>query len=432
MKTQENSAIRKLKWTYPWIVYYLIGGADFLYNTYYQILTMVPYGIITNPHFILVLFSMYVIFAISVQCPPSIIIHTRQVHMSLIKKLLATVFFTDVIALVVITQVCTTKKYITTLILATILIQLFIYSKYIMKIVIPGLYRPPIENYIGIFTHLDRTPILYLGFFYFHLYFHLLLFLLVIGFVGGCILSSLPISNTSIVPFIFKILYCYWGFYSFLYVIISISVISFYLNINSDCGPKESFKIIAKVSMGNIGVSFYMGFIRTLSILKGPLMIKKYMGRYINKKIDEIGDKYFRNIVLYNKIGIKGIVAASSLLELEPYETVEYLQRIEEPGTYPYMSSFSAADSEKTTGRIACSLNIVVLIPLSVILIFGWLFTEEFAGYYKVVIILMSSIYPVSNIGYVYSEAMHYTVVLSNIQGNMRGYKWIDGYLNVI
>lgn len=432
IKKREKLSIGKLKHTFPWVIYYLAATVNFFFTTYHEIITNVPFGIINNPSLIFPILFLYMVFCMYIQSPPSILIHTKQIHHSLVKKLALTIFFCDLFCLIIIMQTCTTKKYILTLIMGTLLIQIVVYSKYIIKLIIPSLRRTPIENYISIYTHLEGTELVKFGFLRFYMYFYIIMFLFIMGFVVSCLLALLPVTNLSFSEFILKILYCYWGFYSFMYIFISVCSISFYLIINSGCNWKESFGIISKICIGNMGVCIYMGILRILSMVEVFLRLKNLLGKSFRDRIDRIGDRYFRNIIFYNKIGFKGIIVICAILEIEPHQVIDFFRKVEEPGTYPYVNSFSAAKSENTTEKISLFLSIVILIPLSAVILFGRTFTEEFTGYYKIVLTMLLATYAIANVGYIYTETMHYVIVLTNIQGAIKDVSWIDKYLNVI
>ncbi|KAI5192989.1 hypothetical protein NEMIN01_2336 [Nematocida minor] len=431
MKTEKTFSIKKLKHSIPWLLYYSIASVNFFITFYYDSLTIIPFGIINNPCFLLLILFTYITYSIYIQSPPSILAHTRQIHASLIKKLIITVALSDALILGIIARVCTSKQYITTLLIVTIIIQIVIYSEYILKIIIPTLHRTPLDNYISIISHLDTTDMAEFGIFRFYFYFYLFVFAFIVLFIMLFYMCTLPMSNFGYSEFIFKSIFCYWTFYTFMYLLITLCVISFYLNINSGCSIWQSFRIISKIVTGNIGVCIYMAAIKMLCVLLAPLEIFCYI-ESARQWLEYAGNKYFGNIVFYKKVGIKSIIAITAVLEVEPHEASEFLKKIETTGNYPYINSFKSVDSGNTTKKTSLCLIITILIPLSLIILFGSLFTNEFRGYLKLVVSLVWASYATSHIGYIYTETMHYAAVLSNVQGNLYGMKWVDAHLNAL
>ncbi|EIJ87725.1 hypothetical protein NEPAR06_0851 [Nematocida parisii] len=429
MQIEKTSQIQKLKNTFPWVIYYGIATVNFSMSVYLDFCSAVPFSMITNPSFIFLILTTFVFFSVYIQSPPSIIAHTRPINNIIVSKLLSIIAICDVIILSIISHLCITGKYYSILFFASLLVQIGIYSEYLLKLIVPYLPRLPVENYIlsiSIEMEMDERDSV---FYDFHFLFYVFNFLFIfcsslLVFLSVCPMDA-PISS-----FIFKNLYCLFTYYCLLYIFMSACVIAFYLKINS--GSQKCYRLVSKLILKNIGVIIFMAGINLISAV-GEVFFNVLSGISIIRSIlEDIGSKYFMNIIFYRKVGIAPIVVISTILEKEPDEVVEFIKEVEAMGDYPYISSFSTTHSGRTTARTSLSIITIVLFPLLMTILITSLKIHEFYVHAKLIISLCWAVYCTACIWYIYSESLYYAALLSNIQGSPQGKKWINAYLNTL
>ncbi|KAI5136337.1 uncharacterized protein NESG_01764 [Nematocida ausubeli] len=429
MHVEKASQIQKLKNTCPWVIYYAIATVNFAASVYSDCCSCTPFGILSNPLVIFTIITMFVFFSVYIQSPPSVIAHTRPVSNIILVRFLMLIVLCNAIVLGSIIYMCLAGKYYTMLFFSCLLIQIGIYSEYILKIVSARVSRLPVENYIlsiSIEMEMDERD---MTFYDFHLLFYAANFLFIFFTSVIVFFCVHPVSMTY-TSFFIKNLYCLVTYYCGLYTFMSACVVTFYLKINS--GSQSFYRLITKLVVKNIGVIVFMAVINPVSAVCEFFVKILSISTMLESLLSDIGNRFFKNIIFYRKIGISSIVAMSTLLEKEPHEVVAFIKEIEGNSDYPYISSFSTTHSGQTTEKLSTSIIFFVLLPLLIATAFTTQYADGFEGYIKMLISLGWVTYATACVWYIYSESLYYAALLSNIQGSPQGKKWINAYLNTL
>lgn len=427
MQTQKTSSIQKLIHTFPWAFYYCLCSLSFFFEVYYEITSTAPFGAMSCPPFICLFLFMFVFFSISVQSPHFIVEQTKQVDNVRLTKLLVTVGTTDIMALCFITYLCITEKYSTLLILVALSTQIIVYTGYIFKALVLYLHRAPIENFTSIASieveHEDER----LKSAEFQLLYYLCLSIM-FALTGLLMFISVFPLNSPFTSMLWKNLYCFITFYCASYTILTACSLDFYLRMNS--GNQSFYFAILKMIFKNLGVVVYMAFINLLCVVCKVFFIPFRKTAYIRTVLENMVNRHFSTIAFYDKVGIVPIVIFAAALDKETDQVVDFIRELEVTGDYPYINSFSSICSVNTTKKTSLAIILVVILPLCLILMTTSLFAQEYTRYFKMMLTLLWGSFATSGILYIYSQSMHYAALLTKIQGNIHGNKWIDKHLN--
>ncbi|KAH9385134.1 uncharacterized protein NEMAJ01_0030 [Nematocida major] len=428
MQKQKALQIQKLKNTLPWLVYYCIASVNFGYDFYCQIVSNIPSTALNDASFVYLQVSIFVCFSIYIQSPPCLLKHMAQASNELVIRVLMAVGVLDLVMLTIILAFYKMDYSSPNLIIIAFLVQMVIYSECILKLVVPKIDRSPVENYIEIFSlpssiedHMDYPTFSTLAFGF--------IFMLITLSTMLVFAAAFPL-NTPYLVFLFKSLYCLVTFYFISYALITMSVLWFYLRTNT--GKHRIIFTILKLLAKNIGVVAYMAIIKvaclSLQLIFAPLNISS-VGRAMVRTLSQ---KYFSNLLFYKRLEITPIVILTTALEKEPHEAIEFIENLEITGDYPYINSFRSVNCVKTLKTTTIGVILALILPMYMILSLCSFFIENLEGYNRLLLSFCWASYATGSVWYFYSESLHYSALLSRIQGNPIGNRWVDIHLNSI